>query len=282
MEATNSTQLSQEEEEEDESILVASVECPIVGIRFYNGVAHKGEYVVLVRESQNPYDRNAIRIDNMHGDKVGHIKATSAKKLSPIMDNAERFRVRIEGTIPRHGSAYSLPLLLEFYSMSPLPELTNKLAKLLQKNLRYEAMFNLSRESQSRVGGNSVSAAESQELPLTVVTKRLDWNKQQQALDKMFDKELEAQYKDLPNVNMPSCFKGITLFDYQIQGIKWLLKKEAGATAPFYKSVKEGGKQMYLCEITQSSQSQPPSPIKGSILCDVSLPDRVCDRSTIK
>jgi hypothetical protein len=68
-----------------------------------------------------------------------------------------------------------------------------------------------------------------------------------------------------------ACLKNIELFDYQIQGIKWLLKKETGEnTAPFYKSVKEGGKNMYLCEITQSSQSQPPSPIKGSILCDVS------------
>jgi len=266
----SSTQLSQqEEEEEEESTLVANLECPIVGIRYYNGVAHPGEFVILVREPHNPYDRNAIRVDNMHGEKVGHIKATSATKLAPIMDRAERLLVRIEGTIPRKGSAYNLPLLLEFYSMAATPELIEKLEKMLQKSLQYQSNFHLSRECSGN--GGSLATESQEKLPPTVVKRKLDWNKQQQALDEMFDKQLEDQYKDLPNVNMPSCFKNIELFEYQVQGIKWLLKKETRENpAPFYNTVKEGGKQMHLCEITQSSQSQPPSPIKGSILCDVS------------
>ena len=270
-------EVNHEEDEQDEeaSTFVASGECQIVGIRYYNGVAHPGEFVILVREPHNPYDRNAIRVDNMHGDKVGHIKATSAKHLAPIMDNATRLHVRIEGTIPRKGGAYGLPLSIEYYSTAPTPELTEKVAKTLQKSLRYESNFSLSRE----LGGNGGPAAQSpaaQTSTLNVVSKKLDWNKQQQALDEMFDKHLEEQYNDLPNINMPSCLRNIELFDYQIQGIKWLLKKETGEnTAPFYKSVKEGGKNMYLCEITQSSQSQPPSPIKGSILCDVSYACRL-------
>ena len=39
-------------------------------LRYYSGTAHAGEYVSLVREPNNPYDRNAIRVDNMHGQKV--------------------------------------------------------------------------------------------------------------------------------------------------------------------------------------------------------------------
>jgi len=35
------------------------------------GVAHPGEYVTLVREPHNSYDRNAIRVDNCSGEKVG-------------------------------------------------------------------------------------------------------------------------------------------------------------------------------------------------------------------
>jgi len=101
------------------------------------------------------------------------------------------------------------------------------------------------------------------------VTKKLDWNSQQAALDKMFDKNLKEQYKNLPNIAMPNCLIGIALMDYQIQGIKWLVKKETDATpAPFYKKVREKRQTMYLCEITQSSQSVPPKPIRGSILCD--------------
>ena len=47
------------------------------------------------------------------------------------------------------------------------------------------------------------------------------------------------------------------------------VKKEKDATpAPFYKKVKENGKNLHLCEITQSSQAEPPEPIHGSILCD--------------
>lgn len=103
---------------------------------------------------------------------------------------------------------------------------------------------------------------------MAVVKKKLDWNAQQAALDQMFDNTLKEQYKNLPKVAMPIVLQNITLMDYQIQGIKWLVKKEKGARPPFYKKVKEKKQTMYLCEITQSSQLQPPKPIKASILCD--------------
>jgi SWI/SNF-related matrix-associated actin-dependent regulator of chromatin subfamily A3 len=56
-----------EQEDEDELELLGTVStntasnCQIVGIRYYTGKAHPGEYVHLVREPSNPYDRNAIR-----------------------------------------------------------------------------------------------------------------------------------------------------------------------------------------------------------------------------
>jgi SWI/SNF-related matrix-associated actin-dependent regulator of chromatin subfamily A3 len=59
----------------------------VVGIRYYRGVAHPGEYVQLVREPHNPFDRNAVRVDNLHGQKVGHIKKEQAAMLAPIMDH---------------------------------------------------------------------------------------------------------------------------------------------------------------------------------------------------
>ena len=82
-------------------VLVGSGEYQIVGIRYYSGVAHPGEFVTLVREPQNrasyayadffaarlrqhshsrcrilallparapAYDRNAIRVDNLDGE----------------------------------------------------------------------------------------------------------------------------------------------------------------------------------------------------------------------
>ena len=58
---------------------------------------------------------------------------------------------------------------------------------------------------------------------------KLDWNKQQQALDEMFDDQLEKQYEDLPNVDMPAVLSGVKLFDHQIKGIKWMLQKASRA-----------------------------------------------------
>lgn len=38
---------------------------------WHRGVAHLGEYVDLIREPRNPYDRNAIRVDNLSSQQVG-------------------------------------------------------------------------------------------------------------------------------------------------------------------------------------------------------------------
>jgi SWI/SNF-related matrix-associated actin-dependent regulator of chromatin subfamily A3 len=257
-----------EDEGEDTPTLIGSGEYQIVGIRYYSGVAHPGEYVNLVREPRNPYDRNAIRVDNLRGEKIGHIKATMAKFLSPVMDKSDRLQAKIYGAIPRKGNAYTLPLLVEFY-FTGRPEMSQQTAAVLQKAFKRDYSFQLSRA----FGGDGVSASSvlaSQTPKSKVTTKKLDWNQQQKALDEMFDKTLSEQYKDLPDVSMPtSCLKGITLFEHQVQGIKWMIKKEKfGGAAPFYKKVKEQGRPMHLCEITNSSQAEPPKPIRGSILCD--------------
>jgi hypothetical protein len=51
------------------------------------------------------YDKNAIRVENLHGEKVGHIKATMAKHLATVMDRQRV--IRIQGTIPREGNEYT-------------------------------------------------------------------------------------------------------------------------------------------------------------------------------
>jgi len=256
---------SDEEEQDIPDVLVGNGEYQIVGIRYYSGVAHPGEYVTLVREPSNPYDRNAIRVDNLRGEKVGHVKGTMAKILAPVMDMSSHLGVRFDATIPRSGNAYTLPLVLDFYSTNPSEEQARTTAQNLKSQLRGDYQFRLTPEFSGAASPKSSKPTPS----VTVVKKKLDWNSQQAALDSMFDKHLKEQYKDLPDIAMPSCLTGITLMDYQIQGIKWLVKKETGATpAPFYKKVKEKRQTMYLCEITQSSQAEPPKPIRGSILCD--------------
>lgn len=260
--------LLEEDAVEDSNILIGSGEYLIVGIRYYNGVAHPGEYVELVREPNNPYDRNAIRVDNMSGDKVGHIKATMASTLAPILDNSGRLQVRVDGTIPRAGNAYTLPIFLEFFCTAPniTQEQVKPIAVAFKKLMKRDNRFRIARE----FGGDGVTASEMANISgPSVSRKKMNWQQQEEALNKMFDKQLEDQYKNLPDVSMPSCLKGITLFDFQIKGVKWLLKKETDPSpAPFYKQVTEKGKKVWFCEITNSSQVAQPAETRGSILCD--------------
>ena len=94
-----------EEEEEDTSVFLGSGEYQIVGIRYYRGVAHPGEFVELVREPRNPYDRNAIRLDNLRGEKIGHVKGTTARCLAPLMDASESLGgLEFYGSIPPGGT----------------------------------------------------------------------------------------------------------------------------------------------------------------------------------
>ena len=53
----------------------------IVGIRYYQGRVNKSEMVALHREPYNRYDANAIRVDNVGGVQVGHIKTRASKDL---------------------------------------------------------------------------------------------------------------------------------------------------------------------------------------------------------
>ena len=55
----------------------------------------------LIREPQNQYDANAIRVDNLSHEQVGHIKRTYAAVLAPIIDDPSPAAPRAEVTIPR-------------------------------------------------------------------------------------------------------------------------------------------------------------------------------------
>lgn len=57
----------------------------IVGVRYYTGHATIGEHVLLTRQPNNPYDRNAIQVRNVMGHQIGHIPRQVAAKLAKYM-----------------------------------------------------------------------------------------------------------------------------------------------------------------------------------------------------
>ena len=72
--------------EDDAEISFGSFRASIVGIRYYSGRVSNNEMVALRREPRNKYDRNAIRVDNIFGQQVGHIKREQAEVLATLVD----------------------------------------------------------------------------------------------------------------------------------------------------------------------------------------------------
>jgi len=56
-----------------------------VGVQYYTGYASVGEHVIVRREPTNPYDSNALRVENVQRDQIGHIPRTMAAKLAKYM-----------------------------------------------------------------------------------------------------------------------------------------------------------------------------------------------------
>ncbi|KDR75774.1 hypothetical protein GALMADRAFT_248461 [Galerina marginata CBS 339.88] len=117
-----STQELSEEEQEEEEVkdeIYCNLATSVVGIQYYKGLVGPGEEVVLVREPQNPYDRNAIQVKNISRVQVGHLPRNVASKLSPLLD---RRVVTVEGVINDGnlgGSrAYTLSITLKIYGPS--------------------------------------------------------------------------------------------------------------------------------------------------------------------
>jgi len=77
--------LSQDVDEGFGWTCVGAIDGKIVGIRYYDGYATVGEQVMVKREPGNPYDSNAIRINNVHGTQIGHLPRNLAAKLAPYV-----------------------------------------------------------------------------------------------------------------------------------------------------------------------------------------------------
>ncbi|KAK3707764.1 hypothetical protein LTR37_011941 [Vermiconidia calcicola] len=91
----------------------------IVVVRFYRGNASPGEQILMRREPSNPYDSNAIRIDNVAGTQIGHIPRGMASKLVPFMDNNA---LHVEGELAGEIGTFDCPLQVQMYGPDPHSE----------------------------------------------------------------------------------------------------------------------------------------------------------------
>ena len=92
--------------------LYGILDTKIVGVRYYNGRATTGEYVMVRREPRNQYDSNAIQVMNVVGDQIGHIGRNVAAKLANLMDTRQ---LLVEGTLTGPKSQFEAPIGLKLF-----------------------------------------------------------------------------------------------------------------------------------------------------------------------
>ena len=265
--------------------------CKVVGIRYYRGVIHAGEFATLQREPDNPYDRNAIRVENMGKEKVGHIKRELAYQLAKLLDNRPVMEcLQIDATIPGRGNAYTLPLELKVFGKSNHKFRLDSLQQTVDRLL-----------GQFARGRNQKQTLPTPPPSVHVRTYQ-GWKHEQERFNKLFEAHSKEHLAKLPDVPIPSALQ-TPLLEHQVQGLRWLVHREREAivrtetTSPpikssmtnesrkgktktnkntnqhasrplFYKQVQENGRTVWYCEITNSSQTECPTHVRGGILAD--------------
>ncbi|KQL59386.1 helicase-like transcription factor [Amazona aestiva] len=58
------------EEDTDSAVLYGTLRGSVVGLRYYTGIVNNNEMVALQREPNNPYDKNAVKVNNVNGDQL--------------------------------------------------------------------------------------------------------------------------------------------------------------------------------------------------------------------
>jgi len=250
---------AQGEFEREEDVLCGAAEMKVVGIKYYPGVLHKGEYAFLVREPRNPYDANAIAVKNHVGSQVGHIARDFAACLAPIMDDTRPFAPAIEALVLQPAVS-SVKIQVSFYAPASCRQRTNKR---LQRHGIVLTQATGRGEGEGGQGGAD-----------TAVVSKVDGSAvlldSQRALKELFDKLEGDRVEDLT-----ACRGGVRgklktqLLPHQEQGVAWMLHRERSTVRlPFWKEMTEKGKKVFFNEITNTSYTEDPGKMRGGILVD--------------
>ncbi|KAM0723526.1 hypothetical protein Q7P37_000513 [Cladosporium fusiforme] len=92
------------------------VDTKIVGVRYYRGFVSRGEVILIRREPRNPYDGNAIRIDNVSTQQIGHVPRRMAEKLAKYIDNRW---LHCEGKLAGSLGEFDCPLTVSLFGPDP-------------------------------------------------------------------------------------------------------------------------------------------------------------------
>uniref|UniRef100_A0A8C2PN79 Helicase-like transcription factor n=1 Tax=Cyprinus carpio TaxID=7962 RepID=A0A8C2PN79_CYPCA len=222
----------------EENVQIGSIQGTVVGLRYYTGTVNRGEMVSLVRQPQNPYDRNAVMVANVFGSQVGHIKKELAAPMAYIMDNN---LARVEGVVPYgEKNTFSMPVNLTFWG----------------KEENREAVHNQMRCHGFRLGKFNMTDVSYKMSKLIIVLCLL-----KNAFDKLFDDLMEDKTREME----PAEAVCTSLLPHQKQALSWMTSRENSNDLPPFWEEKSG---LYFNVLTNFAVKERPEKVLGGILAD--------------
>lgn len=239
------------EEDLDSLVLFGALRGNVVGIRYYTGVVNNNEMVALQREPNNPYDRNAVKVNNINGEQVGHIRKELAAAMAHIMDQK---LVRIEGVVPFGASnAFTMPVNLSFWGREENRQ--RVLDHLKKHGYKLEPVpKSVGTNSQSQGAGSSRKGS----LPPVQLTV--------EQLKSEFDKLFEDLKEDDKTQELePAKSVQTALLPHQKQALAWMVSREnSEELPPFW----EQRNNFYYNTLTNFAEKERPETVRGGILAD--------------
>ncbi|XP_064929315.1 helicase-like transcription factor isoform X7 [Columba livia] len=245
------------EDDTDLGVLYGTLRGSVVGLRYYTGIVNNNEMVALQREPNNPYDKNAVKVNNVNGDQVGHIKKELAAALAGIMDNKLAL---VEGVVPYGAkNVFTMPVQMSFWGKEE-----NKEAVLDQlKRHGFKLAPPLKVGSECGFGSKWISgkAGPSYRAPFHAPVQLTP-----EQLISEFDKLFEDLKEDDKTREMEGAEAlGTLLLPHQKQALACMVSREnRNNLPPFWEE--RGG--FYYNTLTNFAEKMRPQDVPGGILAD--------------
>ncbi|XP_032860515.1 helicase-like transcription factor isoform X2 [Tyto alba] len=234
------------EEDTDSAILYGTLQGRVVGLRYYTGI----------REPNNPYDKNAVKVNNVNGDQVGHIKKELAAALAGIMDDKLAL---VEGVVPYGAkNVFTMPVQMSFWGREE-----NKEAVLDQLKRHGFKLAPPLKGSECGFGSKWISgrAGPSYNAPVHTAVQLTP-----EQLKSEFDKLFEDLKEDDKTCEMEGAEAiGTPLLPHQKQALAWMVSREnSDDLPPFW----EERSNFYYNILTNFAEKKRPKKVLGGILAD--------------
>uniref|UniRef100_A0A671SZG5 Helicase-like transcription factor n=1 Tax=Sinocyclocheilus anshuiensis TaxID=1608454 RepID=A0A671SZG5_9TELE len=233
----------------EENVQIGSIQGTVVGLRYYTGTVNRGDMVSLVRQPQNPYDRNAVMVANVYGSQVGHIKKELAAPMAYMMDNN---LARVEGVV-HYGekNKFSMPVNLTFWGKEENREAVHN--QMRCHGFKLGTKFKGT--TQTSVGRDLLGlSSKISAIPLT-----------EEELKNAFDKLFDDLMEDKPREMEPAGAVCTSLLPHQKQVLSWMTSREnSNDLPPFW----EEKNVLYFNVLTNFAVKERPEKVLGGILAD--------------